>query len=823
VIFSRVDDVAIRHLVRKSRTFGIAAEESGRRNSTHVVPPRHTRHDDHLVEDELLHPTPNRGLGPCAMNLLKSLHFYLQRKKTDQSQRRSALTGRSLYSRSVTSTALLLKRQLWIWPIIAVIILSALAWGVRTAIEQTMRFNLESQLVTMLDVEVAMVEAWAKTQRSNAESLANDLRVREHIYSLLRATQDEHAPLADGPDALPEVPADTRQVDPSELSRQLRAVLGPAMTSHDYHGYFVVSRTTRILAASEVELIGKENVAAYTEFLSRVFEGQTVVCPPFLSISAIANEQGELRSHQPTMFVCAPVRDRAFQVVAALALRIRPDREFTRILGLGQIGNSGETYAFNKEGVLVSNSRFDADMVLLGILPDEPGVRSQLRVALRDPGVDITQEGRPKIRRAEMPLTQMAASAVTGQRGVDVDGYRDYRGVLVVGAWTWLDGLELGIATEMDHAEAYRPLSILQTTFWCVFALLVLAAIAILVFTIVVARLQREAQKAALEAKELGQYKLLEKLGAGAMGVVYKGVHAMLRRPTAIKMLNVDKVNDASIQRFEHEVQITCQLNHPNTIAIYDYGRTPEGVFYYAMEYLDGIDLQQLVEQYGPLPEGRVIHILKQICGSLYEAHSKGLVHRDIKPSNIMISRRGGEADVVKVLDFGLVKALDQEKQAAMTAANSLTGTPQYMSPEAIQSPGVVDACSDLYAVGAVGYFLLTGQPVFVSDSVVTLLQQHVSTLPIPPSQRLGKPVSERLEHALLACLEKNRALRPQTARMLAQMLDQAPTARSWTWDDADAWWSRHERGVTSGQLSSTSTTPPTHEQTLISSPDHHD
>ena len=201
------------------------------------------------------------------------------------------------------------------------------------------------------------------------------------------------------------------------------------------------------------------------------------------------------------------------------------------------------------------------------------------------------------------------------------------------------------------------------------------------------------------------------------MGVVYKGHHAMLRRPTAIKMLDVDKVNEGSIERFEREVQITSQLNHPNTVAIYDYGRTPEGVFYYAMEYLDGIDLQTLVERYGPQPVPRVIHILLQVCGSLYEAHSLGLVHRDIKPANIMLNRRGGEPDVVKVLDFGLVKAVDDQKQAGLTQQASLTGTPLYMSPEAIQLPNSVDARSDLYAVGAVGYFLLTGHPVFEADN----------------------------------------------------------------------------------------------------------
>ncbi len=312
--------------------------------------------------------------------------------------------------------------------------------------------------------------------------------------------------------------------------------------------------------------------------------------------------------------------------------------------------------------------------------------------------------------------------------------------------------------------------------------------------------MQREAQRAAIEAQELGQYKLEQKLGAGAMGVVYKGYHAMMRRPTAIKLLNIESMNDQAIARFEHEVQITSQLNHPNTIAIYDYGRTPEGVFYYAMEYLDGIDLQALVDTYGAQAEARVIQILLQICGSLYEAHAQGLVHRDIKPANIMLNRRGGQPDVVKVLDFGLVKQVDSTGNQEI----GLAGTPLYMSPEAIQSPSLVDACSDLYAVGAVGYFLVTGKPVFEATTVVELLQKHVTETPVPPSQRVNIQVSHELEDALLSCLEKSRARRPQTARDLAQMLMRCPTANQWSVVDADAWWAMHDRRTRGATVSAT-------------------
>jgi hypothetical protein len=683
-------------------------------------------------------------------------------------------------SDTITRTGVFLKRRIWVWPIIAVVVLSAIGFGVRRAIESTMKGNLRSGLQTLLSVETAMLENWFEVQKSNAETLANDVQVRESVYQLFDDT---------------DAPADAQVPLDAQVHQQLSKELAPAMSSHDYVGYFVVDKSKRIRSSSYAALIGQQEVAEYNGFLTRALDGETVVCPPFPSVVMMKTESGKVRMGEPTMYACAPVRDATFQVVAALALQIRPEREFTRILQLGRVGESGETYAFNKDGVLVSNSRFDEDLILLGLLPDQEESHSILSVLVRDPGGDVTQGYRPTVRRAQLPLTRMAVDAVAGNSDVDVEGYRDYRGVPVVGAWSWMPKYEIGVATEVDVAQAFRPLVILRRTFWTLYALLILSAVAIFVFTVIVARMQRNAQKAAIESRKLGQYTLEEKLGTGAMGVVYKGHHAMLRRPTAIKMLDVDKVNDTSIARFEREVQITCQLNHPNTIAIYDYGRTPEGVFYYAMEYLDGIDLQTLVDDYGPQAEHRVIHILLQMCGSLYEAHSHGLVHRDIKPANVMLNRRGCEPDVVKVLDFGLVKAIDEQKQSRQTVAGALTGTPLYMSPEAIDSPLSVDARSDIYAVGAVGYFLMTGEPVFSAESLVELCQRQVDEAPLPPSERLGKEVSAELENALLACLEKSRAKRPQTARDLVQLLEKCPAAGSWTIEEADAWWGRHERG----------------------------
>jgi serine/threonine protein kinase len=687
--------------------------------------------------------------------------------------------------RSITRTRLFLKKQLWIWPIIAVVLLSAIGWAVSSAIERTMKENLRSELQTLVGVERAMLETWLKTQEANAESLANDQQIRAVAAEILAAA------LPSVTNEVPPVGAVEGQAGANARQARLAQELAPGMTSHQFVNYFVADKKRQIVGSDNPSLLG-QTIPRYERFLTRTLEGTSTVSAPFPSVVSMTDEFGRTKTDVPTMFACAPIRDANFQVVAVLALRIRPEREFTRILQLGQIGKSGETYAFDKSGVMVSNSRFDENLILLGLLPDTEHSHSLLTISLRDPGGNMQEGFRPQVRRAELPLTKIVADAVSGKSGVHMDSYNDYRGIPSVGAYEWLPEYEMGLLTEVDTAEAFRPLIILQRTFYALYALLGISSLAIFVFTIIVARMQREAQKAAIEAKQLGQYRLETRLGAGAMGVVYRGHHAMLRRPTAIKMLNVDKVNDASIQRFEREVQITCKLNSPNTVAIYDYGRTPEGVFYYAMEYLDGIDLQVLVDNYGPQPEGRVIDILRQICSSLNEAHSLGLVHRDVKPANIMLNRRGGDADVIKVLDFGLVKALDDNKQSRQTGG--LAGTPLYMSPESIQTPELVDSRSDLYAIGAVGYFLLTGQTVFNATTLVELCQQQVATMPDSPSKRLGAAVSPELESALLACLEKSCAKRPQTARELSLLLDRAPTAHSWTANDAEAWWGRHER-----------------------------
>lgn len=317
---------------------------------------------------------------------------------------------------------------------------------------------------------------------------------------------------------------------------------------------------------------------------------------------------------------------------------------------------------------------------------------------------------------------------------------------------------------------------------------LVLLALALVALHLCLVRLRRSS-RTPKDDNKFGQYTLVEKIGSGGMGIVYRARHALLNRPTAVKILEVDKTNEENAARFEREVQLTSQLHHPNTIAVYDYGRTPHGVFYYAMEYLDGITLENIIKSYGPLPESRVIHILTQLCGSLAEAHDIGVIHRDIKPANIMLNRLGGMYDFVKLLDFGLVKVIDGKEELRLTQGKSIKGTPLYLSPEAIETPQTIDRRADLYSLAAVGYFLLTGKPVFEGQSFFELCIQHIRRKPKPPSEKLGRPVSSDLEAVILRCLSKKRDERPADARELEKELLSCKSAGQWTQEAAASWW----------------------------------
>jgi serine/threonine-protein kinase len=295
------------------------------------------------------------------------------------------------------------------------------------------------------------------------------------------------------------------------------------------------------------------------------------------------------------------------------------------------------------------------------------------------------------------------------------------------------------------------------------------------------------------EARKLGQYVIERKIGEGGMGEVYRARHGMMRRPSALKLLRHGDGENSRL-RFEREVQLTARLTHPNTITLFDYGRTDDGVFYYAMELLDGATLQRIVEVSGPQAEGRVARILSMACGALAEAHGIGLIHRDIKPANIMLCTQGGERDVVKLLDFGLVKELAVEGDPGLSLASTLIGTPLYMAPESILAPDSVDARTDIYALGAVAYFLLAGSEPFAGRSILEVCSHHLHRAPEPLAAR-GVKVSPELEAVVLSCLEKKPEQRPQSALELRRRIE-ACAIEPWGAERANEWWLEHEAAL---------------------------
>ncbi|MGE0784956.1 MAG: serine/threonine-protein kinase [Sandaracinaceae bacterium] len=289
------------------------------------------------------------------------------------------------------------------------------------------------------------------------------------------------------------------------------------------------------------------------------------------------------------------------------------------------------------------------------------------------------------------------------------------------------------------------------------------------------------------EAQQLGQYILESKIAEGGMGVIYRARHVLLRRPTALKLLRPELSDERSAARFEREVLLTSQLRHPNTVVVHDFGRTPDGVFYFAMELLDGVDLQTMVDRQGPLPVARMLYLFRQAASALSEAHGAGLIHRDVKPSNLFVSSAGPVKDWVKVLDFGLVREREPETSVGLSVAGAIVGTPLYMAPEQISDPDHIDTRADLYALGCTMYFALTGTPVF-EGSLIEVCAQHLKEAPVPIGVR-NPDVPPEVERLVASLLEKDPDERLQSAEELVLAIDRLAETHPWSArQSADAW-----------------------------------
>ena len=597
-------------------------------------------------------------------------------------------------------------------------------------------------------VETSLREIRAGNMRSLLDSEVNALRVwiAEELGDAERIAHDPR--VAEAIVALVRAPACA-----GPARERVERVLQPALREVGDSTFNITGRDGRLIATRYPDYCGRRlNAERFLPRLEPVFDGKTVFVPPFRDEDRVSGAP-RLRDGPPFAWVVAPVRNARGEIVAALGIAEPVDGVFTSILMAARPGQSGAAFAFDERGAVVTGERFGALA-----FPNLPALDPRDAVILQP--------------------------------------YASHRGGEVIGASRWLPEYGMGVALEIEVAEAYAPMHYLNIAFGVVFGALVIAAFAALGSALSFVRLRRQMG----EVRRLGPYALQKRIGEGGMADVYLARHALLKRPTAVKLLKRAVASDEMVARFEREVQLASSLSHPNTIEIFDYGRTRDGLFYYAMEYLDGLTAGEILLKEKFLPVARVIHLLRQVCAALAEAHGKGLVHRDIKPENIMVCRYGGQHDFVKILDFGLVKQLATPHSRDLTRGLRILGTPLYMAPERLRNPGDVDARADIYAVGVVAFLMLTGRRLFESADDLELTSKVLNEEPPRPSAVAPQPVPVELDLLVVSCLEKKREDRPQRVADLVEAFDALALEHRWTQREAEAWWAARAPGQPSPQ-----------------------
>ncbi|QDV61448.1 serine/threonine protein kinase [Crateriforma conspicua] len=680
----------------------------------------------------------------------------------------------------------------WMTVVLALLIGSAV-WAVYSVTERSTRKIAENNVSSMLSAGVSALQLWLMDQRQITAGLIEDCEAQYPLGAALAATT---AP----------VQSDDTPADALQAAKDVTQFLNEQITTRDEDidctGWLIVDADATIRLSSRPELIGR-SFARLRPGLDTCFRYDSTVTPALPLPIHDGDASAAIHSRRDlAMIALSTIRDGVLPV-GAFGLLLDPAHRFTEILSVARMGETGETYAFDSDGVMISQSRFDRQLHTLGLVDEASGANSVLRVTIRDPGLDLLHASPSDRQRIvqqwdQLPLTKMAAKAIDGRSGIDVNGYTDYRGVKVIGAWQWLDEYGFGVTTEMDHEEAYQAIDFLRLATWTLLAALALTVVSLAAVSLVFSRLYASTAAMRGAIRRLGQYELFEIIGRGGMGTVYRGQHQLLRRDVAIKVLErVDESDDIipladsrAVERFEREVQMTAKLGHPNTVNVYDYGRTAEGTFFYVMEHVGGMTVRQLIKADGRQSPGRVIHLLVQVCGSIQEAHHHGLIHRDIKPGNIVVVNFAGLYDMVKVLDFGLVRNL-QRTDHTLTSPTALTGTPMYMAPEVIRNSKHADRSSDLYAIGAVGYQLLTGVTPYDATAVPEICAMRLGGDPERPADRIGCPLPDDLQDVLMDCLSHDIERRPATAGDLADRLRRCADVGSWTEDDSRQWWSR--------------------------------
>ncbi len=631
------------------------------------------------------------------------------------------------------------RRNTLIAILVALVAATAAVWAflnVQTAVREARRAYLGGLLAT----QVELVQFWIGARKEDARQWAEDDELRRLVRELSARARNRPGSAA------------------PRLQGELLKRLAPALEDRNLVLANVVAPDGILLASLVPAYAGRRLAPAFLERLAPVFRGEQAFIGPLFEAERFAGS-GTANPDMAIVWATAPVRDEAGRVVAVLCLGRSASRGFARRLEVTRPGATGEAYAFDASGRIVSNSRFEDRLRERGLLA--AGQSSPGRIMLQPS--DETRGIRSGVSRPTELVAQAlkAAASPSGEKkGILLAPYRNYLNDPVIGAWQWLDEHRLGLAVEIGEAEAYKPIAILNTH---MIVMVLTLAVAVFLGPTLPGILWRRVAPVK-SGQTVGPYRLERKIGEGGMAEVFLGTHERLGRSAAVKILKGGQREEMQ-QRFEREARLLASLRHPDIAAVFEIGNVEDGRPYYAMEYFEGEPIERIVARDGPMDEKLACEVLIRLGGVLQYACDRGVLHRDVKPENLLLSRDAQGEVSLKLVDFGLAKALDPALHDQLTREVSLLGTLGYLAPERIRDPADVDIRGEVYAVGAIGYFLLTGKEWL--PSLESAVPEEAP--PIGSSRRLETP---GIEAVIAKALRYRKSARWENCRTLSEALE---------------------------------------------------
>ena len=654
----------------------------------------------------------------------------------------------------------------WLW-LAALLPTALVGWWTYRQVESTMRQSVQNELKGFADSVTLASQRYLTDKAQLVESWSRQPSLQEAIVELVELENSN---------------ASVEQLRSAPQSDQIKTQL-QKLSGFDDVKFVVWNDSYRILSSwlEDRADVGNPVAPSGAENLARAMSGETVLFGPERLED---NAEGFVpETTRPVMAIIVPIHNQEGRIIAAMLIRgIGMFDEFSRMFVDVAIAGELDAYAVDREGIMLTDSPHALAMSTqnrLDLAADD--IAARLRVA--DPGFELTTENVESVRRNICPLTISVAGATTGHSDVQIEEYKNYAGQSVVGAWRWNSDWNLGIIIEKDSNRAFAAARIVRFGFLLLGSLLFLTAFGS------AAKIARTSTQERAAVHPLSRYDVTDELGSGGMGVVYRAKHRQLGRETALKVMIGDRRNKEDGMRFDREARLAASLSNPHSVTIYDYGRSEDGEAYCVMEFLRGLTLQEVVARSGHQSIGRVLFILSQICDALGEAHGLNLLHRDIKPQNIMLSLDASVGDWAVVFDYGLAKPFEPVSGVYNTSETIWSGTPMYMAPERFRQPAAMDPRSDIYSVGCVAYYLLSGRPPFIECDPESLFALILSEQPLSIAIHRNEHVPDEISDMVMTCMAKSVDQRYETIQQLSEVVNDLRDKYPWSVDDARQWW----------------------------------